>query len=515
MADSLAVSKKAPPLAPGEFRFISKALGIEQGDDGKRRFKMIASSTVTDQGNDEIKMSALEDLRAAFSGGLNIFTDHEHRVDNVFGRSDSAEIRASGERDPKTGNPIYDLHIAGLVNEPNPRMVQLADSIDGGYVTFGASIGARLREHKKNKAGGYDIYHLEGKEASLVGIPMNQRSWTYKSALIGRAVGAAERLGDAEMVDDDDDEEEASGPRSLLVGEAGPEAVVILPEAEKADLSAASRNNLPDSAFACPEKRKYPINDKAHIRAALSRIADPSNDQCGRDKIIAAARREGIGDHKGFGDDDLVTWASVEFPAAMITKDENDEDIFIEVEKALDTTEGDPLVRQDLEGPKEKSAMCPDCGRSHDEAGDCSNSYHTKSADEADLHTTDVPADGQESGSAEADTPETPETASAADDEDAEKAFAYEAEDVISLAKRARDLVQMVQDRDTEIESLKAERDRLASENEEAKSVLEKIVAMPLRRKAVYTATNFAARLPDFLAPEVKDYLTKSAGDKR
>src|SRR5258708_5688133 len=117
---------------------------------------MIVSSTVVDQGNDEIKMSALEDLKTAFSGGLNIFTDHDHRVDNVFGRTDTAEIRPSGEKDPKTGYPIYDLHVAGIVNEPNPRMAQLADTIDGGYATFGASIGARLREHKKNKAGGYD-----------------------------------------------------------------------------------------------------------------------------------------------------------------------------------------------------------------------------------------------------------------------------------------------------------------------------------------------------------------------
>jgi hypothetical protein len=418
----------------------------------------------------ERKMSALEDLRAAFSGGLNIFTDHEHKVDNVFGRSDSAEIRASGEKDPKTGAPIYDLHIAGFVNTPNPRMAQLADSMESG-ITFGASIGARLREHKRNKAGGFDIHHLEGKEASLVGIPMNQRSWTYKSALIGRAVSAAERLGDNE-IDDDDDEDET-------------------------------------------EKSAGSLSTAAHVRAALSRVADPDNDQSGRDEIIAAARRMGIGDHKGLNDDDLVTWASIEYPSVDITKDDDGEEVFIV--KALDTTEGDPLIRQDLEGPKEeKSDMCPDCGNSHEDAGDCGNSFHTlKSADEADIHTHDSPADGQESGSAEADTPETPETASAAEDEDAEKAFTFEAEDVIVLAKKARDLAQMVNDRDAEIEVLKAERDRLASENEDAKSALEKIVAMPLRRKAVYATKSLSDRLPDYFAPEVKEFLTKSAGEHR
>jgi cation transport regulator ChaB len=62
----------------------------------------------------------------------------------------------------------------------------------------------------------------------------------------------------------------------------------------KAELSAASRNRLPDSAFACPEKRLYPIHDAAHVRNALARVADPSNDQCGKSKILAAARKFGI-----------------------------------------------------------------------------------------------------------------------------------------------------------------------------------------------------------------------------
>jgi hypothetical protein len=33
------------------------------------------------------------------------------------------------------------------------------------------------------------------------------------------------------------------------------------------------RKNLPDSSFAIPSKRKYPINDIAHGRNALARVA--------------------------------------------------------------------------------------------------------------------------------------------------------------------------------------------------------------------------------------------------
>lgn len=36
------------------------------------------------------------------------------------------------------------------------------------------------------------------------------------------------------------------------------------------DLTHKTRNALPDSAFAIPEARAYPIHDEAHARLALS-----------------------------------------------------------------------------------------------------------------------------------------------------------------------------------------------------------------------------------------------------
>ena len=40
-----------------------------------------------------------------------------------------------------------------------------------------------------------------------------------------------------------------------------------------AKLSTAARKKLPGSAFAEPDKRKYPIENEAHARNALSRVA--------------------------------------------------------------------------------------------------------------------------------------------------------------------------------------------------------------------------------------------------
>ena len=45
------------------------------------------------------------------------------------------------------------------------------------------------------------------------------------------------------------------------------------PKMEKGKLSYQARQKLPDSAFAIPEKRKYPIQDIAHARNALARVA--------------------------------------------------------------------------------------------------------------------------------------------------------------------------------------------------------------------------------------------------
>ena len=38
---------------------------------------------------------------------------------------------------------------------------------------------------------------------------------------------------------------------------------------EESKLPTKSRNNLPDSEFGIPEERKYPLNDKAHVKAAI------------------------------------------------------------------------------------------------------------------------------------------------------------------------------------------------------------------------------------------------------
>lgn len=44
------------------------------------------------------------------------------------------------------------------------------------------------------------------------------------------------------------------------------------PQTTHADLDASARNDLPDSVFAFPDKRKEPLTDAQHVRNAIARF---------------------------------------------------------------------------------------------------------------------------------------------------------------------------------------------------------------------------------------------------
>jgi hypothetical protein len=177
------VAQAASKLPPGEFRVYTShdhpiaitKKAMDGGEQERRRFSTVISSTIRDMGGDEMKMTALEDMRDAFRGGIPMFMNHDYKVpDSSFGMSDYAEIKDSGTVDD-TGNTVWDLHISGFVDEYNPVAVQLSNSIAGG-MKFGASVGAIVTKHKTNEVGGKDIFNVNLKEGSIVGLPMNQRS---------------------------------------------------------------------------------------------------------------------------------------------------------------------------------------------------------------------------------------------------------------------------------------------------------------------------------------------------
>jgi hypothetical protein len=71
------------------------------------------------------------------------------------------------------------------------------------------------------------------------------------------------------------------------------------PHEEHGELSTKDRNDLPDSVYAFPDKRKEPLTDAGHVRNALARfdqvqgVSDKDRDQAFAN-IRAAAKHYGV-----------------------------------------------------------------------------------------------------------------------------------------------------------------------------------------------------------------------------
>jgi hypothetical protein len=65
-----------------------------------------------------------------------------------------------------------------------------------------------------------------------------------------------------------------------------------------AKLTAAKKERLPASQYACPIDRKLPINDAAHVRNAMARFDQVTAGEChpaeAKSRILAAAKKFGI-----------------------------------------------------------------------------------------------------------------------------------------------------------------------------------------------------------------------------
>ena len=121
---------------------------------------------------------------------------------------------------------------------------------------------------------------------------------------------------------------------SLVPRGANPDAtfakryVLAKMDVDKAELSGAETNDLPDSDFAYIEPggakdesgrtvprslRHFPINDEAHVRNALSRLPQSPFEAKARPAVEAAARRMNIGEQK---EDSTMAKAAEAAPAA-------------------------------------------------------------------------------------------------------------------------------------------------------------------------------------------------------
>lgn len=85
---------------------------------------------------------------------------------------------------------------------------------------------------------------------------------------------------------------------------------------QEAKLKAAARNDLPDSDFGLPEDRKYPLNDAAHVKAAIKMFSHCPNDKKAKlaKRITAAMDKFGI-NTKFKKDSPLYNYVSAKYRA--------------------------------------------------------------------------------------------------------------------------------------------------------------------------------------------------------
>ena len=173
-----------------KFQIFTGLLKAYEGEDGSKRFRTTASSTISDLAKDEILVPGIEQMAQKAKGNLTIFLNHEYRVpEDVLGSVEDTSMHTRGV--DSEGNPIVDLDFDVKVNDANPRALQTFEAIRNG-VKLGTSIGAIVRQAEKKKGGGLRISELELLEASIVGIPANPRSWVQYAVKSINSIDQAE-----------------------------------------------------------------------------------------------------------------------------------------------------------------------------------------------------------------------------------------------------------------------------------------------------------------------------------
>jgi HK97 family phage prohead protease len=143
-------------------------------------------------------LNALHSMADTARQNMTIFLNHNYNVpEDLFGSVTDA--RVVKRFDAENGAEVYDLDIDVLVckEDENPEAMRAYKAIKRG-VKLGLSIGARVDRVSKRKDSktGEDSYVIDSvklMEASVVGIPANQRSYLQNAI---KSLKAAEKSGE-------------------------------------------------------------------------------------------------------------------------------------------------------------------------------------------------------------------------------------------------------------------------------------------------------------------------------
>ena len=181
-----------------DFKVYTNALKAYEAPSGDLYVTGTTSSTIRDLHGDEMTLNAINTMADTAKQNMTIFLNHNYNVpQDLFGSVKDA--RVVKRYDVESNSEVYDLDIDVLVckEDENPEAMRAFKAIKRG-VKLGLSIGARVERvsKKKDAKTGEDTYVIDSvklMEASVVGIPANQRSY-LQNAL--KSLKAAEKSGE-------------------------------------------------------------------------------------------------------------------------------------------------------------------------------------------------------------------------------------------------------------------------------------------------------------------------------
>jgi hypothetical protein len=175
-----------PELKQPQFKIVTGALKAVDSPDGRRVLHCTASSSITDRHGDEITEECIRDMtKQAVEKSMTIFLNHHYIVpEDVIAKTFAAQTLNRVKTDE--GDQIWDMDLDIEMVTSNVRADKTWDLLKKDMVKLGVSIGAMIEdwEYIDKDAGfwgGLRIKKVDLLEASIVGIPANQRSWVQNA----------------------------------------------------------------------------------------------------------------------------------------------------------------------------------------------------------------------------------------------------------------------------------------------------------------------------------------------
>jgi len=216
-------AKESPNSPKGDivdFKLFTGTLKAYETESGDRYVSGTTSSTIRDLHGDAMAMSALKSMEDTAKQNMTVFLNHNYNVpEDLFGSATDARIVK--RTDEETGQEVYDLDIDVKVcpEDENPQAMQAYRAIKRG-VKLGLSIGARVEnaDKKRDEKSGIDTYVINKVrllEASVVGIPANQRSYLHNAVKSLRSKPEENEVEHAIIRDLTDKVEEIEGQQAV------------------------------------------------------------------------------------------------------------------------------------------------------------------------------------------------------------------------------------------------------------------------------------------------------------